>query len=285
MKRIVTAFKEHKEFKKNRPWDVNDMYFPTDIFTPPHYAETIEIILCRDLKGTAYIGGKRYDLSGRKTFFIAPDVIHTLYHEKSDGKLINIKLVPHDLTSSVLLQNILANEQLDFFSIPCEIPELDRLYPLAEKLRFSNRETLDPLIAILEMFQIFREYANPNLALRLAAPSLDEELQNIISWTEDHFHQKISLDDAAEQTGYSKHYFCSKFRNATGCTYLQYLNTLRITHACRLLKSGTSITDVCESCGFENMSYFIQLFKKTMGTTPKQYALEKLRQESKEKLF
>ena len=83
MKRIITAFKEHKEFQKNRPWDVNDMFFPTDIVTPPHYADTIKILLCRNIKGTAFIGGNRFDVSGEKVFFIAPNVIHSMQYQKS----------------------------------------------------------------------------------------------------------------------------------------------------------------------------------------------------------
>ena len=48
----------------------------------------------------------------------------------------------------------------------------------------------------------------------------------------------------------------------------------KIYHACKLLKRGHSLQAVCEDCGFENMSYFIQLFKKIVGITPKQYMLE-----------
>ncbi len=278
MKKILTAFKEHKEFCKNRPWDVNDMYFASDIFTPPHYAETIEIIMCRDLKGTAYIGGNRYDLEGCKTFFIAPYVIHSLYHEKSNGKLINLKLVPNDLTSTVQLQYILENEQLDFSAFPCVIPEYDTLLPIAETLRASDRETLEPLAAILSLFQIFRKYADSNLHWQ--TPLADKDMQDIISWTESHFQEKISLDTVALKIGYNKHYFCNKFKKATGSTYLQYLNTLRISRACQLLKTGISISEVCENCGFENTSYFIQLFKKSIGVTPKQYALAKTIQDT-----
>lgn len=58
----MTAFKEHKIFKQNRPWDVNKMIFPTKITAPPHYADTIEVLLCCDLVGDIYIGGNKFEL-------------------------------------------------------------------------------------------------------------------------------------------------------------------------------------------------------------------------------
>ena len=40
------------------------------------------------------------------------------------------------------------------------------------------------------------------------------------------------------------------------------------------LKKGYSVSQTCDACGFEDLSYFVQLFKKITGTTPKKYASE-----------
>ena len=69
-------------------------------------------------------------------------------------------------------------------------------------------------------------------------------------------------------TGYSKYHFCSRFKSLTGMTYLNYLNSVRVRRACLLLQQGESVQAVCRATGFENVSYFIQMFKKIRHVTP-----------------
>ena len=99
-------------------------------------------------------------------------------------------------------------------------------------------------------------------------------LRKVILCTEQHLGEKISLQNAANLVGYEKHYFCNKFKNLTGISYMNYVNNLRIQYACELLTKGETASSVCEQCGFDNLSYFIQLFKKITGTTPKAFSAE-----------
>ena len=73
------------------------MYFSSDIITPAHYAETIEILICHNLKGTVYIGGNHFELNGQQTFFIAPNIIHSIYYLKNEGFVTIVKLYPEGL--------------------------------------------------------------------------------------------------------------------------------------------------------------------------------------------
>ena len=55
-------------------------------------------------------------------------------------------------------------------------------------------------------------------------------------------------------------------------TPFDYINIYRINAACELLSSGeATITEVAYSCGFNDLSYFIRLFKKHKGLSPKAY--------------
>ena len=99
-------------------------------------------------------------------------------------------------------------------------------------------------------------------------------LRKIINWTEKNYLNKISIDEVAHIVGYEKHYFCNKFKKLTGISYINYVNNLRIQHACRMLANGNSVSTVCDECGFENLSYFVQLFKKFVGVTPKTYSVK-----------
>jgi len=55
-------------------------------------------------------------------------------------------------------------------------------------------------------------------------------------------------------------------------TYLNYLNSVRVRRACILLQKGETVQSVCRASGFENVSYFIQMFRKIQHMTPSQYA-------------
>ena len=86
--------------------------------------------------------------------------------------------------------------------------------------------------------------------------------------------RRITIDEVAKRTGYSKYHFCSRFKSLTGMTYLNYLNSVRVSYACQLLQQGESVQAVCRATGFENVSYFIQMFKKIQHVTPYQYACQ-----------
>ncbi len=127
----------------------------------------------------------------------------------------------------------------------------------------------------LPLFLILSRHTVPEQTAGAINPQLKSaSLQDLIHWTNENFSRKITIEEAAVLTGYSKFHFCSRFKALTGMTYLNYLNSVRLSHACLLLRSGSSVQSVCQSCGFENTSYFIQFFRKKMNMTPYQYALQ-----------
>jgi AraC-like DNA-binding protein len=64
--------------------------------------------------------------------------------------------------------------------------------------------------------------------------------------------------------------FCQYFKKITGVTPKEYLTDLKLSKAKDMIKH-TSITDAAFDLGYENISYFISLFKNKYGMTPKQY--------------
>jgi AraC-like DNA-binding protein len=62
---------------------------------------------------------------------------------------------------------------------------------------------------------------------------------------------------------------CRYFKTQTNQTITQDVTDLRIRYACDLLKKGEDlVTQVCFQVGFENVSHFIQAFKKLRNQTP-----------------
>ncbi len=98
------------------------------------------------------------------------------------------------------------------------------------------------------------------------------QLKIVLEYIENHFDEKITLEDLAGVAGMSPKYFCRFFRSITHQTPMDYVNHYRIERAASLLCSEDfSVTLAGMECGFNDSSYFVKSFKKYMGMTPKQY--------------
>ncbi len=86
------------------------------------------------------------------------------------------------------------------------------------------------------------------------------------------FYREQTLMEAAQQTGMGERRFSQLFRELNGCSWLSHLRTLRIEHACRLLKeTDHSSTAIAYECGFSDLSNFYRAFKKQTGLAPLEY--------------
>ncbi|PIY48354.1 MAG: AraC family transcriptional regulator, partial [Armatimonadetes bacterium CG_4_10_14_3_um_filter_59_10] len=67
------------------------------------------------------------------------------------------------------------------------------------------------------------------------------------------------------------------FRNATGCSPLDYLVRVRIHHAMELLKEADlSIAEVARRVGFADSNYFSRQFRALVGSSPRGYRSARL---------
>nr|WP_255570503.1 AraC family transcriptional regulator [Cohnella sp. CFH 77786] len=96
--------------------------------------------------------------------------------------------------------------------------------------------------------------------------------ETIMQWLESHYREDVTLERIAEQTHLSKFYLSRVFRQETGSSLTDYLTARRIKQACRLLQTTSLPVDrIGAEVGMPNVSYFIQVFKKVVGTTPLKY--------------
>lgn len=99
-----------------------------------------------------------------------------------------------------------------------------------------------------------------------------ERLKKVIQYIQDHYQDKIMLDDLATQLNMSRHYFCRYFKKLTGITPVDYINCYRIGRAAALIETtDISIMEAGLESGFNNLSYFIKTFKKFKNCTPSEY--------------
>lgn len=87
-----------------------------------------------------------------------------------------------------------------------------------------------------------------------------------------HYNEKITLDDLAARYAVSKYHFQKQFKHFIGYTPNEFLLQLRLNRAKELLRQTDSpVSQIACDVGIQNVSHFINLFKKQEGTTPMGY--------------
>ena len=271
--RTAENFEEHIDFSWDVPYTLRVKRFSAEDIVPIHYAKTVELLVCKNLKGKISIGSNVYSLGGgNQVFVIAPYVLHSTEISPCDGTQYVIKLDMEVLSSFIDINNILRydNTDLNCFQERCQY--FDEVEQITLELIRRDGDFLGCMGLMISLIEILRRDARAgDMAGRESVIARNEKLCELVKWTEEKYCDKISIEDAASFIGYSKYYFCTYFKKLTGISYMSYLNHVRIYNACRLLRAGASAQDVCEAVGFESQSYFSRLFKSIEGVTPKAY--------------
>ena len=93
-------------------------------------------------------------------------------------------------------------------------------------------------------------------------------VEQILNYFEDHYSEKISLDQIAENMYLSPFYISKVFKSETGDTPINRLIDIRLEKAKELLDKGESIREVASKVGYEDAYHFSKLFKKRYGMSP-----------------
>ena len=112
-----------------------------------------------------------------------------------------------------------------------------------------------------------------------AASAETNVTRNLFSYVHEHYAEELSLEHLASLSHYSKSYVIKLFKKNTGQTPIEYINRYRLDRAKSLLKNKkNSILDVSLMSGFQNVGYFIRIFKAHFGMTPGVYRKEILKE-------
>ena len=99
--------------------------------------------------------------------------------------------------------------------------------------------------------------------------SLVEEMSKTENFVE-------GLPKMIDLSGVSQEHLNRSFKKYLEMTPTAFINMKRIDYSAALLSEGNdNILDICYLCGFQNVSYFYQIFKETYHCTPKQFVKER----------
>ena len=145
---------------------------------------------------------------------------------------------------------------------------------LAEKLiSIVDAKGIDRLIIFLEILKLLTSRKEMH---SLATPVIQRNIKSydgsrlnkVIEFTFKEFQRPITLKEVAGLANLTPEAFCKYFKTRTRKTYINFLNEIRVNHACRLLTEEKSISAICYDCGFMNLSNFNRIFKKIKHVSP-----------------
>lgn len=94
-------------------------------------------------------------------------------------------------------------------------------------------------------------------------------INSTVDFIREHHHQRLTVEELAEQAGLSPRQLHRKFRDVFGLSVQDFLIKTRIQAASdALLHSGLTIAQIAADFGFCDQSAFTQLFRKHTGLTP-----------------
>lgn len=97
-------------------------------------------------------------------------------------------------------------------------------------------------------------------------------LNNVIRELKQNYKKDFTIDQLAQLSSLSKHYFQNLFKKTYGVTPIDYLNQVRIKHAKFMLKNyNYSCKEISNNIGYNSPLYFSKVFKKYTGVSPTKY--------------
>ncbi len=97
-------------------------------------------------------------------------------------------------------------------------------------------------------------------------------ISGIVDFLSEHYCEAFSMAELCQRVGMTESSFSRYFRRATGNSFTDFVNRLRINKACLLLmETDRYITNVCYDVGFNNVANFNRRFLQVKGMTPKEF--------------
>jgi len=104
-----------------------------------------------------------------------------------------------------------------------------------------------------------------------------DTIKDIINYCLVNYTQDITLETAAKELHISKYYISHLFMEKLNIGFRDYVNSLRISEACRMLgEPKLSITDIAYASGFNSTRSFNRAFIKHTNMTPSEFRVKEI---------
>jgi AraC family L-rhamnose operon transcriptional activator RhaR/AraC family L-rhamnose operon regulatory protein RhaS len=255
-----------------------------------HHHRFHEIVHCVHGWGVQCAGENRWPVQAGDMFFLPAEVSHAAAAETDEGCILNVLYVRRDAfqhasehgVAAAVLRHLRRRAETGDCRIPLTAESQGPLRSVfgslieEDKARQSGYALAMSLLMEQMMLVVMRD-ANlrPAFAEHLAEAEEGGRIDRVRAYIDTHFTQSLSVEEMASLASLGRSQFHAAFKQATGRTLVEYVQSVRVERARELLAGGgLSILDVAMRCGFGNLSHFYHVFKAHTGQTPGQCAGE-----------
>ena len=237
----------------------------------PHLHRELEMVCMLGGESVAYADSMRCVLHPGDVFLTFPNQIHS-YETYTDERFILFILRPD-----------LIPELMDTFNIGLPESPVVKGFLLEPRMR----ELLDLLADACDKKKNGTPYVNSLrrgyllaffsellacMPVRRLPVGDSGALRDIVSFCAQNYSENLSLSMLEEHLHLNKYYISHLFSGKLGIRFNDYINSLRISEACRLLSnSDASVTEISERVGFNTLRTFNRAFVKQIGVSPSEY--------------
>lgn len=101
---------------------------------------------------------------------------------------------------------------------------------------------------------------------------LQKKMSEVAIYLTENYRSRISLKQVAERFFITPCHLSRSFKKATGFSFIEYVNSIRVKEAQKLLKkTNSSVMRIAELTGFDSQTHFGRVFKNLTGMSPLQY--------------
>lgn len=232
---------------------------------PLHWHRHFECEILLDGSGKHIFNGSSYEVKKGDFWLLSSYDFHT-YRPSEETEMLHIcferGLLSRELEELISTGGICGRME------ECEMGEIAVLGEalLREEIQRDHLSDLSVSTLISRLLIILLRHT------KLESTAHTTGVGSALAYMHKHFRKELSLEQVAQQQGFSANYFGTLFRSAIGVTFREYLNKIRLRYACDLLASSAlSIKEIAYESGYASIEYFTYVFKKRLSMTPAEY--------------
>jgi AraC-like DNA-binding protein/quercetin dioxygenase-like cupin family protein len=267
------------------PFAIYNVKIPETFYSfPLHCHDEVEIIYVCKGKGIITINLKPYIITKGDIAFISPGILHSMEQFEKEpfiyrNIIFDLRMILTYTSDESTLETVLPLMSNKVY-FPMLIDKKHSLHISITELLIHMQNIHDTKSPGYELaikayiLLILYQFTSNNLLLSEInfSKSNTLKLKRILSYIKEHYLESISIQDAARFFGSSPSNFMRFFKNATGTSFIHYLNDYRLNLAKeQLLTTCNSILDIAINVGFNNLSYFNRMFKDKYHESPSSF--------------
>lgn len=141
---------------------------------------------------------------------------------------------------------------------------------LIKKIKYRNKKQIEAASKILDSFTNYIQYKE------MVYLSKKRFIDAVEEYINKHLSENITVEDLCTEFGISRRSLYDKMNQYISGGVASFIRQKKLIYAKHLLSTtDMSITDIADAAGFSDYNYFLRLFKRNFGISPKQFSKNK----------